>query len=156
MREAEKVERLWRFTARALRFLQHLLSKLNESGLFGVKGEYVCDESLSAVHLHSFLSSSHDAFISRLFRNVHHQQSFDPSSLRLFEACSCKPAPTDLPSSLIKHRVRRNAFLTQPARIRARGFAACPGSVRGEGYRYYGEPKRARSWKRRIQPRQYL
>jgi hypothetical protein len=30
------------------------------------------------------------------------------------------------------------------------------GSVRGEGHRHYGEPKRARSWKRRIQPRGYL
>jgi hypothetical protein len=30
------------------------------------------------------------------------------------------------------------------------------GSVRGEGHRRYGEPKRARSWKRRIQPRRYL
>jgi zinc-finger of transposase IS204/IS1001/IS1096/IS1165 len=30
------------------------------------------------------------------------------------------------------------------------------GSVRGEGHRRYGEPKRARSWKRRIQPRKYL
>jgi hypothetical protein len=30
------------------------------------------------------------------------------------------------------------------------------GSVRGEGHRHYGEPKRARSWKRRTQPRGYL
>ncbi len=30
------------------------------------------------------------------------------------------------------------------------------GSVRGEGHRHYGEPKRARSWKRRTQPRRYL
>jgi len=28
--------------------------------------------------------------------------------------------------------------------------------VRGEGHRHYGEPKRARSWKRRTQPRGYL
>ena len=38
----------------------------------------------------------------------------DDSSLRLFEACSCKPAPKGPPSSLIRHRAPKNAFLTQP------------------------------------------
>jgi len=37
-------------------------------------------------------------------RNVHHRNLSDWSSLRLFEACSYKPASKDLPSSRIQHR----------------------------------------------------
>ena len=45
--KAKKVERLWWFPTRSLRFLHRLLSKLNEPGLLGMQGEPVFGESLS-------------------------------------------------------------------------------------------------------------
>jgi hypothetical protein len=58
---------------------------------------------------------THDAIQCRAFSvHVHHQLSFDPSSLRLFGTCSYKPIPKELPSSSIQHRALASPFLTQP------------------------------------------
>src|SRR5262245_7333049 len=52
--EAEKVERLWRLSARSLRFPHRRSAKLNEPGLLRMEREPVFAESLSQHLQHSF------------------------------------------------------------------------------------------------------
>src|SRR5262245_11781128 len=54
VRKAEKVECLWRPSARSLRFPHRRSAKLDQSGLLGVEREPVFGESLSQDFHHSF------------------------------------------------------------------------------------------------------
>ena len=71
-------------------------------------------DAFSVVHLRSSLHSSHDVFYSRLLTMTFTTAAFDRSSSWLFEACFCKPASKDLPSSPAQHHAPTSAFLTQP------------------------------------------